>query len=81
MEIRLTPDQEAHIAALAASTGRSPSELVSEAVAILEQRLTAPRAEATHAPARAAARILELRESTFLPKGETIKSMIEFGRA
>jgi hypothetical protein len=79
MEIQLTPDQEAHIAALAASTGRSPSELVFEAVAILEQRLA--RGGAAHAPARAAARILELRESTFLPKGETIRSMIELGRA
>jgi Arc/MetJ-type ribon-helix-helix transcriptional regulator len=37
MEIRLPPDQEAHIAALAASSGRSIDELVREAVALWEE--------------------------------------------
>ena len=38
MEIHLPPDQEAHIAALAAGSGRSPDELVREAVALWEER-------------------------------------------
>ena len=33
MEIRLPPDQEAHLAALAASTGRSADEVAREAIA------------------------------------------------
>jgi predicted transcriptional regulator len=32
MEIQLTPDQEEHLAALAARAGRSPDELAQEAV-------------------------------------------------
>jgi hypothetical protein len=32
-------------------------------------------------PAEAAARMRELRKGTFLPEGETIRSMIEHGRA
>jgi predicted transcriptional regulator len=35
MEIYLPPDQEAHLAALAASTGRSADEVVKEAIARL----------------------------------------------
>ncbi len=38
MEIRLSPDQEAHLAALATSAGRSPDEIVQEAVALWEER-------------------------------------------
>jgi Arc/MetJ-type ribon-helix-helix transcriptional regulator len=38
MEIHLSPDQEAHIAALAASSGRSIDELVRDAVALWEER-------------------------------------------
>jgi Arc/MetJ-type ribon-helix-helix transcriptional regulator len=38
MEIRLPPDQEAYIAGLAASSGRSTDELVREAVALWEER-------------------------------------------
>jgi predicted transcriptional regulator len=33
MEIRLSPDQEAHLAALAASSGRSTDEMAREAIA------------------------------------------------
>ena len=33
MEIHLPPDQEAHLAALAASTGRSADEVAQEAIA------------------------------------------------
>jgi predicted transcriptional regulator len=33
MEIRLPPDQEAHLAALAAKSGRSADEVVQEAIA------------------------------------------------
>jgi len=36
MEIHLPPDQEAHITALAAKTGRSAEELVSEAIELWE---------------------------------------------
>ena len=38
MEIRLSPDQEARLAALAASAGRSADEIVQEAVALWEER-------------------------------------------
>jgi Arc/MetJ-type ribon-helix-helix transcriptional regulator len=37
MEIRLPPEQEAHLAAIAASTGRSMDELVQEAIQLWEQ--------------------------------------------
>ena len=33
MEIRLSPDQEAHLAALAANSGRSANEVAQEAIA------------------------------------------------
>ena len=38
MEIHLSPDQEAHLAALATSAGRSPDEIVREGVALWEER-------------------------------------------
>jgi predicted transcriptional regulator len=38
VEIRLSPEQEAHLAALATSAGRSPDEIVQEAVALWEER-------------------------------------------
>ena len=38
MEIRLPPEQEAHLAAIAASAGRSTAEVVQEAVALWEER-------------------------------------------
>ena len=38
MEIRLPPDQEAHLAAIAANAGRSTAEVVREAVALWEER-------------------------------------------
>jgi predicted transcriptional regulator len=38
MEIRLPPDQEARLAAIAASAGRSTAEVVQEAVALWEER-------------------------------------------
>jgi hypothetical protein len=34
-----------------------------------------------HTPAEAAARILELRKGNILPEGETIKDLINHGRA
>jgi len=34
-----------------------------------------------HSPAEAAARILELRKGNILPEGETIKNLINYGRA
>jgi hypothetical protein len=83
MEIRLAPDQEAHLAALAARAGRSTTEVVQEALAEWEERQgerTAPR-RPQHSPAEAAARIFELRKGNILPAGTTIKDLINYGRA
>ena len=82
MEIRLPPDQEARLAALAASTGRSTGEMVEEAIAQWEARQAerqAPRHG--HTPAQAVARIRELRKGVILPPDETIKDLIDHGRA
>ena len=82
MEIRLPPDQEARLAALAASAGRSTGELVEEAIALWEARQAerhVPRPR--HTPAQAIARIRELRKGVTLPPGETIKDLINYGRA
>jgi predicted transcriptional regulator len=82
MEIHLSPDQEAHLAALAASVGRPVDELVQEALAEWEQRQAERQAQRPkHTPAEAAARILELRKGNILPAGETIKNLINYGRA
>ncbi len=85
MDIRLAPDQEARLAALAAGTGRSAAELVQEALTEWERRQAqaerpAP-ASPQHTPAEAAARILELRKGNVLPTGATIKDLINHGRA
>jgi predicted transcriptional regulator len=83
MEIRLAPDQEAHLAALAARAGRSTAELVQEALAEWEERQgerAVPR-RPEHTPAEAAARIFELRKGNMLPAGATIKDLINYGRA
>jgi len=57
MEIRLAPDQEAHLAALAARAGRSAAELVQVAVAEWEERRAEREApmQPQHSPAEAAA--------------------------
>jgi hypothetical protein len=83
MEIYLPPDQESHLVALAARVGRSPDEIVQEAVALWEERQAPRRSspDAKRTPAEAAARILELRKGNILPDGETIKDLINYGRA
>lgn len=83
MEIRLAPDQEAHLAALAARAGRSAAELVQVAVAEWEERQAVRQAPTRpeHTPAEAAARIRELRKGNMLPAGATIKDLINYGRA
>jgi predicted transcriptional regulator len=82
MEIHLSPDQEARLAALAASVGRPVDELVQEALAEWEQRQAERQPHRpTHTPAEAAARILELRKGNILPPGETIGNLINYGRA
>lgn len=82
MEIHLSPDQEAHLSALAARAGRRADELVQEALAEWEQRQSERQPQRPkHTPAEAAARILELRKGNNLPKGETIKNLINYGRA
>jgi hypothetical protein len=83
MEIRLEPDQEAHLAALAARAGRSAAELVREALAEWEERQAEHHAPTRpqHSPAEAAAHILELRKGNLLPAGVIIKDLINHGRA
>jgi len=82
MEIHLSPDQEARLAALAASAGRRADELVREALTEWEQRQAQRQPQRPkHSPAEAAARILELRKGNILPEGETIKNLINYGRA
>ncbi len=83
MEIRLDPDQEAHLAALAVRAGRSAAELVLEAVAEWEERQAKRQAPTRpqQRPAEAAAQILELRKGNMLPAGATIKDLINYGRA
>lgn len=83
MEIHLPPDQEAHLAALAASAGRSTGDLVREAVALWAERQAGHEApqRPPHTPAEAAARILELRKGNMLPAGATIRDLINHGRA
>ena len=74
MKIHLSPDQEAHLAALAASVGRPADELVQEALAEWEQRQAERQPQRPkRTPAEAAARILELRKGNILPAGETIR--------
>jgi Arc/MetJ-type ribon-helix-helix transcriptional regulator len=82
MEIRLPPDQQAHLAELAVSLGRSADEIVREAVAFWEEhqmRRSAPKLKRT--PAEAVARILERRKHHKLPEGETIRDLMTYGRA
>jgi predicted transcriptional regulator len=80
MEIRLPPDQEAQLAAVAAEAGRSPSEVVQEALTQWFAREPNGRQKKT-APAEAAARLRELRKGNRLPDGDTIKDLINYGRA
>jgi len=80
MTIRLSPDQEARLAALAASAGRSPDDIVQEALALWQAREMQHR-KSKHSPAQAAARIRELRKGNILPEGETIKDLVSYGRA
>jgi hypothetical protein len=80
MEIHLPPDQEAQLAAFAAVAGRSPSEVVQEVLERWLARETNGRKTKT-TPAEAAARIRELRKGNHLPDGETIKDLINYGRA
>ena len=79
MNIRLPPDQEARLAALAASARRTPGEVVQEALD-LWQAHQAKRQGAKHTPAEAAARIRELRKGNLLSDGETIRGLIDYGR-
>ena len=82
MAFHLSPDLEAYVTAVAASTGRSAEELVQEAVTLWEKRRIGQDRyrNPTHTPAQAAARIRELRRGNFLPEGETIEDLISRGR-
>ena len=79
MEIHLPPDQEAHLAALAASAGRSPGEIVQEAVTLWEKRQMPPTPP-KRTPQEAAARMLERRKLHPLPEGMTIRDLMTYGR-
>ncbi|HLY47018.1 MAG TPA: hypothetical protein VKQ73_15655 [Stellaceae bacterium] len=81
MEIRLPPDQEAHLSAVGADTGRSSDELVQEAVALWQDRQSGRISKPKHTPAEAAARLRELRKVNSRPEGETLKDLINYGRA
>jgi predicted transcriptional regulator len=84
MEKHLAPDLEERLATLAASAGRNAAEVLNEAIALWEERNAQqrrPPPDTTHSPAQAAARIRRLREGTFLPEGETIEDLINYGRA
>ena len=67
MEVRLPPEREAHLTALAAESGLSTEEVVEEALVLWEaHHARRARSRAKHTPAQAAARIRELRsESSF----------------
>ena len=82
MEIRLTPDQQAHLAELALSVGRSADEIVREAVAFWEEhQMRRQTPDTKRTPMEAAARILERRKHHKLPEGETIRDLMTYGRA
>jgi hypothetical protein len=70
----------AEVEAMAAAEHRAPREVVGEAVErFVRERQPLPRSKLT--PQEAGERIRELRKGNFLPEGETIKSLINFGRA
>ena len=78
------PDLLVEVEAAAKEEHREPRELVREAVTCYLEQRRARRGAAldpTHAPAEAAARILELRKGNLLPPGMTIEDLINFGRA
>lgn len=71
------------ILAAAEEERRAPRELVGEAVELYLQERRARRGAPApkHTPAKAAARIRELRKGNVLPPGVTIKDLISHGRA
>jgi len=80
----IPPDLLVEVEAAAKEEHREPRELVREAVTCYLEHRRARRGAAldsTHAPAEAAARILELRKGNLLPPGMTIEDLINFGRA
>ena len=82
MEIRLPPDQQAHLVELAASLGRTADEISREAIALWEEhQMQRPALKIERTPAEAAARILERRKNHKLPEGETIRDLMIYGRA
>jgi predicted DNA-binding protein len=81
MEIRLSPEQEARLAAISADTGRSTDDLVRDAVALWEEQQRGQISLPKHSPVEAAARLRELRKGNFLPEGETLEELVNHGRA
>jgi MoxR-like ATPase len=75
MEIPLPPDQEARLAALAASAGRSPGEVVQEALALWQSHQM-QRQQVKHTPAEAAARIRELCQGNVLPRARRSRTSL-----
>lgn len=81
MEVRLSPEQEERLAAIAGDTGRTTDELVRAAVALWERRQLHRPPGPKLSLAEAAAKLRDLREGNFLPAGDTLKDLIDYGRA
>ena len=79
--LEMPPGWLAEVEAVAAEERRAPAELVREAVDRYIGERRAARPVNGHTPAEAATRIRELRKGNILPPGETIKDLINFGRA
>lgn len=83
MEINLTVEQEAQLIRIADLEGKEADELAREVFLRgfkAEAALVASRPRSTDGE-EAAARMLELRQSNFLPAGVTIQDLIREGRA
>jgi len=79
----LPPELVAEIEVAAAAEHRPAREIVREAIELYlqERRTLAANRDQPRTPAEAAARILELRKGNILPEGETIRDLINYGRA
>jgi hypothetical protein len=79
--LEMPPGWLAEVQAVADAEHRAAAELVRDVVGRYIEERRAAQPAALHTPAEAAARIRELRKGNFLPEGETIKDLINHGRA
>jgi len=82
----IPPALLAEVEVVASAEHRSASEMVREAIELyLQERRTQVANDSEpwtpRTPQEAAARILELRKGNFLPEDETIRDLINYGRA